>query len=197
MKKQEFLDELRRKLKGVSKNDSEERVGFYNEMIEDMIADGKSEEEAVKEVGNVDDIVKQVIAETPLLSLVREKIKPKRALKGWEIALIIIGFPVWLPLLITAFALAITAYVLIWVGVLVTYSVEFSFAVAGLGGIVCFFAYLIGGEVNLITLGIGLLGAGLSLPTFFGCVKVTSLTIKLSEKIIVKIKSLFVKEEEK
>lgn len=196
MQKNEFLEELRRKLKCVSKKECEERVGFYDEMIEDMIADGKSEEEAVNEVGNVDDIVKQVISETPLLSLVKEKIKPKRTLKWWEITMLILGFPIFLALFITIFALAITCYVLIWVGVLVAYSIELSLAFAGLSGIVCFVAFLVNGEINLITLGIGFLCAGLSLPTFFGCVKVTSMTLRLSKKIIIKIKSLFVKKEE-
>ena len=162
MKKQEFLNELRKRLKGVAQKDVEERISFYDEMIEDIMADGKNEEEAVQEVGNIDDIVKQVLSETPLVSLFKEKIKPKRSLNAWETILLVLGFPLWFPLLITFFCLALTAYILLWVGVIVAYSIEFAFIAVGLAGIVCFFAYLFGGRFNLVCLGSGLIGVGLA-----------------------------------
>ena len=105
MKKQEFLNELRKQLAGLPKDDLDNRINFYEEMINDRMDEGLSEEEAVADIGTVDDIVKQIASETPMLRLVAEKAKPKRTLRVWEIVLIVLGFPLWLPLLIVGLVL--------------------------------------------------------------------------------------------
>ena len=61
MTKQEFLAELREKLKGLPEQDLEERLSFYSESIEDRMEDGLSEEEAVAGVGTVEEIVAQAL----------------------------------------------------------------------------------------------------------------------------------------
>ena len=60
MTKQEFLSRLREGLSGLPEDDIAERLTFYGEMIDDRIEDGLSEEEAVAEVGSVDDIAAQI-----------------------------------------------------------------------------------------------------------------------------------------
>ena len=82
MNKQEFLTELRAKLSGLPTDDVEERLGFYGEMIDDRTEEGVTEEQAVEEIGTVDQIASQIISEVPLTKIVREKIKPKRRLKA-------------------------------------------------------------------------------------------------------------------
>ena len=128
MKKEEFLKELKRRLKGLPKDDLENRIRFYGEMIDDRIDDGMSEEDAVKEVGTVDEVVAQIAAETPLARLVKERTKPKRSLRAWEIILLILGFPLWFPLALTALILCLVGYLLIWVLDIVVYAVELAFA---------------------------------------------------------------------
>ena len=93
MKKDEFLLELRSQLVGLPKEDVDNRIAFYSEMIDDRIDEGKSEEEAVAEVGGVDKVVEDIAADTPLTTLVKEKVKPKRSLRVWEIILIAVGIP--------------------------------------------------------------------------------------------------------
>ena len=100
MDKQEFLSKLRAKLFGLPQKELEERLSFYSEMIDDRIEEGLSEETAVKELGTVDVVAGQIIAEIPLSKLVKERIKPKRALNVWEIVLLAIGSPIWLSLMI-------------------------------------------------------------------------------------------------
>lgn len=100
MDKQEFLSKLRAKLSGLPQKDLEERLSFYSEMIDDRIEEGLSEETAVKELGTVDEVAGQIIADIPLSKLVKERIKPKRALNVWEIVLLAIGSPIWLSLII-------------------------------------------------------------------------------------------------
>ena len=46
MSKQEFLEQLRRGLPGLPREDIEERLKFYSEMLEDRMEEGLSEEEA-------------------------------------------------------------------------------------------------------------------------------------------------------
>lgn len=46
MSKQEFLEQLRRGLSGLPREDIEERLKFYSEMLEDRMEEGLSEEEA-------------------------------------------------------------------------------------------------------------------------------------------------------
>lgn len=192
MTKQDFIKKLKSRLKGISDKDLNGRISFYSEMIDDLTENGKTEEEAVSELGSIDEIVKQVISETPLLSVVKEKIRPKKAMSTAGIILIVLGFPVWFPLLITVLALAFTFYVLLWVGVIVVYSVEISFIGVAFAGVVGFFAYLFGGELNLISIGAGLIGLGLSVPFYYVCVYVTKGTLKLSKAIALKLKTWFV-----
>ena len=81
MNKQQFLDELRSKLVGLPDEEIENRVSFYEEMINDRIDEGKSEEEAINEIGTVDEVVREIAKDTPLVSLVKHKMKPKRRLR--------------------------------------------------------------------------------------------------------------------
>ena len=54
MRKQEFLDLLRKKLAGLPREDVEERLAFYCEMIDDRTEECGSEEEAVAAIGSSD-----------------------------------------------------------------------------------------------------------------------------------------------
>ena len=47
-----------------------------------------------------EDIDSQIANKTPLMKLVKEKVKPKRTIKAWEIVLIAPGFPILFPLLL-------------------------------------------------------------------------------------------------
>ena len=194
MNKTEFLNELRSKLNGLPQEDLENRLNFYEEMINDRIDEGKSEEEAVNEIGTVDEVVKEIAKDTPLTSLVKEKIKPKRALRVWEIVLLTLGFPLWFPLVLVALILILVAYLLIWSLVIVTYSVELAITVSSVGSFIAFFAYLFNGQFNLTPLGASMLLGGAAVLLFFGCIGATKLTLKLSKSIVVGIKTMFIKK---
>ena len=111
MNKQEFLAQLRKGLSGLPKDDIDERLTFYSEMIDDRMEDGIPEETAVREIGTVDVLVSQIIADIPLGKLVKEKITPKEKLKAWEIVLLVLGSPIWLSLLIVAFNVIFSLYI--------------------------------------------------------------------------------------
>ena len=196
MRKQEFLNELRDKLKGLPKEDLENRISFYDEMIEDRIDDGKTEEGAVADIGPVDDIVNEIAKETPLVKLVKEKVKPKRALRVWEIILLVLGFPLWFPLVVVALVLCLVASLLIWVFVIVAYAIEISLIVSAVGGLILFFVYMFTGQFSLMPLAISILAAGASVLMFFGCMYITKGTIKLHQLIFTGIKRKIMKKGE-
>ena len=194
MNKKEFFALFRQELAGLPKDDLENRVSFYEEMIDDRISEGKSEEEAIRDLGTVEEIVNQIAEETSLVKLVKEKVKPKRKIKGWEIALIICGFPLWFPLVLTALILLFVGYLLTWVFTIVAYTVETSFAVASLGGLVGFFTYLFNGQFNLIALGAFVMCLGAAILFAFACYYITKGNIKLSKNIFIWIKRRFMRK---
>ena len=197
MNKKEFLNQLRNRLQALPKNDIDDRISFYEEAIDDRIAEGKSEEEAVADVGTIDDIVEEIAKDTPLVKLVKERVKPKRSLRAWEIVLIILGFPLWFPLLTIAFVLCLVGYLLVWVLVLVTYTVETALAVSSLGCLVGFFAYMASGEFNLVSVGGAVMCLGAAMLWVFACIGATKVTIKLSKKIISNIKTSIIRKGSK
>ena len=93
MNKTEFLEKIRSGLGGIPQKDIDERLAFYSEMIDDRIEDGITEEEAVAQTGSADEIIAQIVSDYPLNKLVKEKIRPERRLRAWEIVLIVLGFP--------------------------------------------------------------------------------------------------------
>ena len=194
MKKEQFLNELRNKLQGLPKEDIDNRISFYEEMINDRVDEGKSEEEAIEDIGSVDEIVNEIAKETPLVKLVKERYKPSRALRVWEIILITLGFPLWFPLLLTAFILAFVGYLLVWVWVIVTYAIELSLVGSTIMAVIVMFLGLAQGAFNPMWLGIALMSAGASILMVFACIGVTKVTFKLSSKIILGIKSAFIKK---
>lgn len=198
MNKEQFLDELRRELSGLPQEDIEERIAFYEEMIADRMDEGMSEKEAVSGIGSVEEIARQIMSEIPLTKLVKEKVRPKRSLKAWEIVLLVLGSPVWIPLAIAAVAVLLSVYAVLWAVVICVYAVDFSFAAGTLAGIVGVFAYLKAGNPvgALFSLGTGIVCAGLAILMFFVSVWITKAVIKLGGRILLGIKISFVGRED-
>lgn len=86
-----------------------------------------------------------------------------------HLLLIILGFPIWFPIVITLASVALVIYICIWVVVICAWTIPLSFAAAALGGLVmlpvCAFYLNLGGA--LFYLGCILCGAGVAVLTFF------------------------------
>ncbi len=197
MTKHEFITQLRVKLSGLPEREVEERLDFYAEMIDDCIEDGRTEEEAVAQIGSVDGVASQIVADIPLLAIAKKKIKPARRLKTWEIVLLAVGSPVWVPLLIAAPAVAFALYVSLW-AVIVSLWAAFGSLVGGaFAGIASGLALSMGANVpaGLALIGAGVVCAGLSIFVFFGCKAATRGIVMLAGKTVLTIKRLFIKKE--
>ncbi len=198
MNKQEFLAQLRKGLSGLPKDDVEERLTFYSEMIDDRMEDGIPEETAVCEIGTVDGIVSQIVADIPLTKLVKERITPKKKLKVWEIALLTLGSPIWLPVLIAVFTVVFSLYVVLWSVIIVLWASFVSLAACGLAGIAAGVYFAVSGNVltGIAVTGAAIFCAGLSVFMFFGCKAATKGILILTKKSAVLIKNCFIKKEE-
>ena len=198
MNKQEFLIQLRKGLSGLPQKDIDERLAFYGEMIDDRIEDGIPEETAVGELGEVGELVSQIIADIPLGKLVKEKITPKEKLKAWEIVLLVLGSPVWLPLLIAAFAVILSLYVVVWSVIIVLWAVFGSLAGCAVAGMIAGVYFVTGGSslTGIAVIGAGIVCAGLSIFAFFGCKAATKGILALTKKLAVRVKNRFIKKEE-
>ncbi len=195
MNKREFLARLRRGLSGIPRDDIEERLIFYSEMIDDRMEEGLSETEAVASIGTVDEVVSQILADTPLTRPVNEKTRPGRHMRAWEIVLLVLGFPVWLPLLIAAFAVILAVFIVIWSAVISLWAVEASLCAGALGGAISALTAQGNGNRGIVMLSVGLCCAGLTIFLFFGCKAVTKGSFKLTKGAALRFKSLFVGRE--
>ncbi len=197
MTKNEFLNKLRLGLSGIPREDLEERLEFYGEMIDDRTEEGLSEEEAVRAVGDAAEIISQTVAEIPLGRLVKEKISPKRRLGVLEAVLLIIGSPIWLSLLIALLAVLFSLYAVIWSVIASVWAVFAAFAVSAVGSIPLCALFAAWGSITpgLAMLSAGLVCAGLSVFMFFACVAATKGTVLLTKKSVSLIKKAFIKGE--
>lgn len=199
MTKNDFLSRLSVGLADLPQEDIKRVLDYYNEMIEDYKEDGMSEEQAINAVGNIDEIISQVIHETSLPKLINERIKRHRVLSAWEIVLLILGSPIWLSLLISVIACFIAVYAVIWSVVVCFYAVVLTFAALALAGIFGSVPLFAMGNMGLavIFIGLGLMGAGFMVLFFSGSNWVTKTIVKLSGKFLLWVKTLFVRKEKK
>ena len=197
MLKEEFLGKLRSELSGFPKQELEERLGFYSEMIDDRMEEGCTEEEAVSEIGSAEDISAQIISDIPLSKIAKERIKPKKDIPTPVTVLLILGSPIWFSLAIAAFCIIFSLYIVLWSVTVSVWSVFASFAACAVGGVVAGAVLTFSGKVltGIAIISAGLVFAGLSVFLFMGCKAATKGIIYLTKKIAIGIKRCFIKKE--
>ena len=197
MNKETFLRTLRSKLSYLSRSEVDERLAFYEEMIDDRMEEGMTEEEAVEAVGSVDRIAEQIMTETPLTKLVAGRVKPKRTLQAWEIVLLIVGAPLWIPLLIAFASVLFSLYITIWCILISVYAINIAFALGAVIAVPCSIYFMCTGNVmpGVFLLGGAFLLAGLTILMFYLNVLISKGIVWLSEKLVLWIKSLFVRKD--
>ncbi len=194
MNKEEFIESLRSRLGEIPPEELERSVEYYSEMIDDRIEDGMTEEEAVAQIGSVDDAVSQVLSGISLPKLIKNKASKHRNSSALQTLLAVMAFPVWFPLLITAIVLFITFFVLIIALVIVLFSIPFSFGISAIAALIgcVILLFTAQGTTASILLGGGLVCLGLFLfmcPVFSGTVKGV---FRMSKRFVLWVKSLFI-----
>ena len=180
MKKTEFLAQLRGRLNQLPPRDVEKTLEYYSEMIDDYIESGFSPDAAVAKMGSVDGIAAQILAGTkkPVFEAYGEQKQKRSSLVIW---LLILGFPVWLPLLITAFAVLLTlAIVIATLAMVVPWSLIVSFGAASLALLIATPVILTGEGIAaaVLVLGTALVLAALSIFCLWAGLHLTKLGAK-------------------
>lgn len=198
MTKKVFLDTLREKLYGLPSQDIEDRVAFYSEMIDDLMEEGRTEEQAVSDIGSVGKIASQIITDTPIAKITYNGILPKKRFKAWEIVLLVMGFPIWISLIASSFAVVLSLYVTLWSVIISLWAVFVSLCVSAPACAVMSVVFIASGNSTLGIVGLcaALICTGLTIFMYVGCKAATKGTLLLTKKIILGIKKRFSKKEE-
>ncbi|HPJ02817.1 MAG TPA: DUF1700 domain-containing protein [Candidatus Limiplasma sp.] len=194
MKKHEFLQELLRRLSQLPSEERDKAYTFYAEIIDDSMEDGISEEEAVQKLGSIDEIVERIAAETPMVSLIRARAGRKPRSRG-RITLLVLGFPVWFPVLLSVACVVLTLFLVAWTLVLVLWVVLAALAAAIIGGLAWLFLYAELG-VRLLGLGGAMACAGSAILLYPACVWVTKQFARLTRQLWTKGKSALMNKGE-
>ena len=197
MTKNDFCFVLSKKLSALPIEDFKQRWEFYSEIIDDYTEEGLSEEEAVEKLGSVDEIATQILSETPLSTIVKEKIKNKRKMNAWEIVLLVLGFPVWFPILVSLFAIVFSIYMVLWSVITTFWAVFASFVATAIAVLLAGIVFI---PLGLFTQGLLFIACsfvltGLSIFCFFGCKYATKGLVLFTKKILLFIKHSFVNKE--
>ncbi len=165
MNKQEYLSAIRMRIPKMPTEDMERFIAYYSEMIDDRVEDGMTEEEAVASMDAPDEAVDQILADTPLTKIVKQKMKPTHRLRAWEIVLLVLGSPVWIPLLLAAGILVLSMVVVVFSLLLTFYAVVVTVAVAGIAGTLAVIPFLMISNIPaaVFMLGCGFAGVGLTI----------------------------------
>lgn len=171
MTKEAFLAALRTKLSGLPKKDIEDRLDFYAESIADRMEEGKSEAEAIADIGSVDDIAKQIISDTSLLKIAKERVIPKHQLKSWEKWTIGLTSIIWVPLLFSFVAILFSLYVSLLAAVISLWAGFASLVGCAVGGLLAGIIFAISGNIitGLAMLAAAAVCAGMAIYFFFLC----------------------------
>ena len=159
MNKAEFLQALAARLNGLTAQERERALNFCAEGIDDRVEDGMEENDAVAALGDVETVARELLADRPLRAVVRERVR--REGSAGRIALLICAS----PLLLTLFAVGLSAYAALWAAMIAVYAAVASLLIAGaacaLGGVALMFMQ--GAAPGLCVCGAGLVSFALGL----------------------------------
>lgn len=198
MTKHEFLDALKGRLTQLPPDELEKQLSYYAELIDDMTEDGIEEAQAVEKLGDISKISEEILQELPLPVLVNSRVRPGGGWTALSIVLLVLGSPIWLPILIALLAVVLAVYITIWAVIVALFAVVLSIALSGLALIIGT-AWIVGHDLPLalMILGGGVACAGFSIFAFLGALIAAKGLVKLTGMIARWIKSLFIRKEAK
>lgn len=179
MNSAQYLDELRRQLRGLPQEEIDRCVGYYEEYFADAGPD--QEPEAVERLGAPAQIAAQLKADWAVKSVEEQpKDKPGHGLKTlWTVLLALLAAPVGLPLAAAAFCV-ILALVLVVLAVIISlFAAFFAVALAGVAVLVAGVVVApVHGPTGLFCAGAGLVLAGLGGLGLMGSVALSQASVR-------------------
>lgn len=183
MNKEKFYQSLKNRLKNFDKSEAKSIIEYFDEIIDEKMENGYTEEEAISSLGNVDDIIRAIKTD---LVIKRSSDKKTNSLRNFLIILGICSSPILIPIgvafFITFFSLLISLF-----------SVFIALAVSSFA---CYFAAIvtaIGMFLKSIDLGIILLvfGGAILAGSILGLLSIS--LYKVSKVILHVINNLYSK----
>ncbi|NCB33385.1 MAG: DUF1700 domain-containing protein [Erysipelotrichia bacterium] len=197
MNKQEFLDALDRRLLCLPAADREESRSYYSEMISDrMEAEGKTEEEAVAELGSMNEIVYSILDDYSAIKLAGQRMRDRKAHasnKILYIAIMVLTSPIWAPLLLAAVIVVFAMYLSLWA---VIGSLALAFICVLIAGVICVISSCVisftqGISQAFFVLGSGLCTFGIGMYLYKPVVKACSWMLGMTKSFFTDLKVRF------
>ena len=191
--KMQFLRAVREKTVHLPLSEVNRLLEYFNEMIDEAMEEGLSEEEAVDRLGTWEEICAQIVefltsepqpieaikeepAKEPQNPIPEKKPKKRISLPMWAVVLLILTSPVWgaivLSLGIAVFAVVASLVVIGGALVISLFAVVLSLAVVGVVGIPAAVVLFFTGSIatGLLSLGGGLVCGGFAILGWFLCI---------------------------
>ena len=111
MNKQEFLAALARELEPLPREERYQTLNYYDELIDDRLEDGQEEEAVIQSLGDPKAVAQELLAGED------ELLVPNRGLRVWLIVLLVLGFPLWGSLLVTAAVVLLCVFICLYIPV--------------------------------------------------------------------------------
>ena len=191
MNKLQFLSALRECLTGFPPEEAERTLAFYAEGIDDRVEDGIPEEEAVAAMGSPETIAQELAATLPFGTIMRERVRAG----GVPLVLLILGAPLWLPLLLAGAVIVFSIYLVFWVLGIVAFAVVLALAITA-GGLLVYGVgrcFALGFYPSLMVFGLALIAAGLTLLLLPLPGKISKGLFRLSRRFGRRLKSRLLK----
>ena len=122
---------------------------------------------------------------------------PKRKIKPWELVLLVIGSPLWFPLLVAAIAVAVSLYIILWAALVSLWAVFVSLVACSFCGAAIGVGLLFeeNAFIGIAMFGMGCVCAGLAILLFLACTATTNGCVRLTKRTAIGIKNRFKKEK--
>ena len=194
MTKTEFLDKLRRCLAQMPPEEREKQLAYYEELFDDMLEDGMSESEAAARLGDPAEIAKELLAELPLGTLVKSRVKQEKGLSPLAIVLIVLGFPIWFSLMAAVFAVILSLLITLWAVAISLGAVVLALGVSAVAVPIAVVTGAVSGP-PLVLIGAALAAAGLCVLGALGLPPLFRSMGRLCRAIWRGVKSIFIIKE--
>ena len=111
MNKQEFLAALARELEPLPREERYQTLNYYDELIDDRLEDGQEEEAVIQSLGDPKAVAQELLAGED------ELLVPNLGLRVWLLVLLVLGFPLWGSLLVTAAVVLLCVFICLYIPV--------------------------------------------------------------------------------
>lgn len=130
MNKQEFLAALARELEPLPREERYKTLNYYDELIDDRLEDDQEEEAVIQSLGDPRAVAQELLAGED------ELLVPNRGLRVWVIVLLVLGFPLWGSLLVTAAVVLLCVFLCLFLPAFVLGVMALSFLAGAVLGVV-------------------------------------------------------------